>query len=179
MSRPEAQSSAGPTSGSFWAGPVHGDSGVGLGPVDGPPPGGLTEAPRGGRQLREGGLCRARAPDVFKRVSAVPGVRPCYGGVGRPLGGARGHGAEDPGGLGHWWRGGEIFNGWHCKRETSEAIRAGVINVLALNSRCFQQRGERGCSESRGLLVFQESLLPVIQGNKKLPAASTSPLFSR
>lgn len=132
----EAWRSGGSTSGSFRAGPVHSDPRVGLGPVDGAPPGGLAEAPRRRRQLGEGGPRRACTAAVLERVPAVPGVRSRYGGVGRPLCGARGSGTEGRGGLGHWWRDREIFTGWHWKKEQSQAIRAGVINVLALNSRC-------------------------------------------
>lgn len=60
------------------------------------------------------------------------------------------------------------------EREESEAIRARVINVLALNSCHFQQWGNCNCFESRGFLVLLELLLPIIPGNKKLHTASTS-----
>lgn len=110
-SRSEAQRSGGFTSGSFRAGPVHSDPRVGLGPVDGAPPGGLAEAPRCWRQLGEGGPRCAGAAAVLERVPAVPWVRSRDTGVSRSLCGARGGGAEGSGGLGHRRRDGEIFNG--------------------------------------------------------------------
>lgn len=55
----EARRSGRSTSGSLRAGPVHSDPCVGLGPVNGAPPGGLAEAPWRRRQLGEGGPRRA------------------------------------------------------------------------------------------------------------------------
>lgn len=57
--------------------------------------------------------------------------------------------------------------------EKSEAVRARVINVLALNTRRLQQWGNCHCFESRGLLVLPEILLPIIPRNKKTCAALT------
>lgn len=115
--------SEGSTSGSFRAGPVHSDPRVGLGPVDGAPPGGLAEAPGRGRQLGEGGPRRAGAAAALERVPAVPGVRSRHGGVGRALRG--GGGAEGGGGLGHRRRDGEILNGWHWEKKEEEEKKRG------------------------------------------------------
>lgn len=160
----------GPTSGPFRTGPLHSVSCVGLGPVDGSPPGRLTEASWCWWHLRHSGLCRTWATVVLKRVPPISWIRSCYSCVSLRLHSGRSGGGDNWGGLGYGGWDGEIFNGWHWKKEKSEAVRAPVINVLALNSVCFQQWGNCNCFESRGL----ELLLPIIPANKRLPAAFTS-----
>lgn len=54
----QTPSGGGPTSGPFRAGPLQSAPCVGLGPVDGSPPGRLTEASWCWGQLRDSGLSR-------------------------------------------------------------------------------------------------------------------------
>lgn len=88
----------GPTSCSFGAGSLHAAAGVGLRPVDGPPPGGLAEAPGCRRQPQDGGRLRGRAVAVLEGVPAVPGVGAHHGGGG--LTSRCGHGSGGGGGGG-------------------------------------------------------------------------------
>lgn len=117
----------GPTSGSFGAGSLHAAAGVGLGPVDGPPPGGLAEAPGRRRQPQDGGRLRGRAAAVLEGVSALPGVGAHHGGgrltPRRGDGGAGGGGGRG-GGPGRGRRQREILDRWNCRRRRAAELLA-------------------------------------------------------
>lgn len=106
-------SDGGRTSGAFGAGPLHSASSVGLGPVDGSPPGRLTEASGCRWELRDGGLFCAWAATVLERVPPVSWICSCCGGVTLPLRGGRSGGGHDRGGLRYGRRDGEVFDGRH------------------------------------------------------------------
>lgn len=116
----ETPRQVGPTSGSFGAGSFHSVSRVGLGPVDGSPPGRLAEAPGRRWQPEDGGLLRHRATVVLEGVPPISGISSGHGGDSLPPRSRHGGGGGDRGGPGHGRRDGEIFNGWHWKRKRRE-----------------------------------------------------------
>lgn len=133
------------TSGAFGAGPVHGGASVGLGPVDGSPPGRLAETPGSGRQLWDGGLRCAGATRILKWVSAIPGVCCCYSGVNLSFHCRCSSGGDHWGGLGYRWWDGEVFNSWHWSKRRVKLLELESINVLALNSHHSCQWGNVNC----------------------------------
>ena len=162
-----------PTSGPFGAGPLHGGPSVGLGPVDGSPPGLLAGAPGCWRQLWNSWLSCARATAVLKRIPPVPWIGPCHRGVTIALSGGR-SGGENGGGLWHGRGEGEIFNGRPLSERRRKLLELRVVRVLVLNSRSVFRYGETATTLTPvACYLLRGQLLVIIPGKEKLHAAFT------